>query len=100
MASVCGRRAEVEWRRSGAFSEAKRERNGTAEPQTEANACAMNQESSARDERGLGGAEQAWSRREAGPRPVACGAQQSTRWSRRVCSPIRWSEANKNLQPP
>ena len=40
MASVCGRRAEVERRRSGAFSEAKRERNGNAEPQTEATAYA------------------------------------------------------------
>ena len=41
-ASVCGRRAEVERRRSGAPSEAESERNGTAEPQTEANACAVN----------------------------------------------------------
>jgi hypothetical protein len=41
MASVCGRRAEVERRRNGALSGAEPERNGTAEPQTEANAYAM-----------------------------------------------------------
>jgi hypothetical protein len=82
-ASVCGRRAEVERRRNGVSCEAEPERNGTAEPQTEATTCAVNQESSAREERGLCGAEQAWSRREAGPRPVARGAEQSPRWSRR-----------------
>jgi hypothetical protein len=83
-ASVCGRRAEVGRRRSGAFSEAQRERNGNAEPQTEAMAGAVNQGSPARDERGFGVAEQAWSRRETGPRPEARAAQPSSRWSRRM----------------
>jgi hypothetical protein len=82
-ASVCGRRAEVERRRRGAYSAARPERNGNAEPQTEANVDAVSPEHPARDDRALGGAEQAWSRRESGPRPEARGAQPSARWSRR-----------------
>ena len=56
-ASVCGWRAEVERRRRGAHSEARPERNGNAEPQTEANANAVSPEHPARDECEFSGAE-------------------------------------------
>jgi hypothetical protein len=63
--SAVGKR-KVERVRNGAFNEVESERNDAAEPQTEASACGVNQESSARDERGRCGAEQAMSRGEQG----------------------------------
>ncbi len=56
-ASVCGRRAEVERRRSGARAQRHRRATDGSE-----RVCGVNREHSARDERGLCGTEQAWSR--------------------------------------
>lgn len=73
----------MERRRSGAFSEVESERNDANEPQTEAGASGVNQETFARDERRRCGAEQAMSRRGDKVETEACGVQQRPRWSRR-----------------
>ena len=78
--SVVGERRK--WSAVGETAGTQTERNAVAEPQTEASRI-CGQSIAARDERvvlrsGTGVVERATGRR------VACGAQQSTRWSRRI----------------